>query len=59
MLWLISITLSLFCLLLGVINWKRRRRLWGGVLIVVGLLVFVAPLPTMRIKVDLPKAARQ
>ena len=58
MLWIVSIALSIACVVLGVISLRRGRRAWGIGLIALGLLIFVAPLPTLSIKVELPPAAK-
>jgi hypothetical protein len=58
MLWILSIAFSIVCIVLGAISLRRRRRAWGIGLIALGLLVFVAPLPTLSVKVELPPAAQ-
>lgn len=45
------------CFLLSVIEFRRQHRKRGLVFLVVGLLILLAPLPTLSIKVELPPAA--
>ena len=59
MLWMIAGTICVGCLVLGVLCWKRGRRVWGAVWFALGLVVAIAPLPTLSIKVELPPAARR
>jgi Na+/proline symporter len=57
-LWLFSIAVSAAGIVAGVIFWKRRRRIWGALLVGLGLFVLLAPLPTLQVKVELPPAMR-
>ncbi len=52
-----TLAFSFACVVLGVICLKRRRRVLGALLIVLGALVLVAPVATLEIKVDLPPVA--
>jgi hypothetical protein len=55
--WVIAGVFSLACIIGGAIAWRRRRRILGAILIVIALLVFVAPLPGLKVTVEIPPAA--
>jgi len=57
--WLGAIAFSIACLVLGVINLRRRRRAWGIGLVALGLLVFVVPLTTVSVRIEFPPAEQR
>jgi hypothetical protein len=59
MFWFIAgIVVCIASIIGGVIAWKRTRRVLGGLLIAFGLFIILAPLPTLRVTVELPPVAQ-
>jgi len=54
-----SLAVCIACLIGGVIAWRRKRRVLGGVLIGVALFILVAPIPTLKITVELPPTVQR
>ncbi len=58
MLWIVALAFLVACIALGVISLRRKHHVWAVIWFALGILVFVTPLATLSIKVELPPAAK-
>ena len=49
---------SVFCIVRGIVDLRARRFVWGGLGVMIGLIILCVPVRTHAIKVDLPISDR-
>jgi hypothetical protein len=53
MVWLwIGLAVGIFCVVRGIVDLRQRRYVWGGVGLLAGLVLLLAPIETRAVKYD-------